>query len=153
MQRIAYSKKRKIVFKSKAPALLFARNFLKKQMAHWGGFEAVNRYRLFADTLKRAIDQRLIDFSDFWKDDESIVRKLKSSKNPITQKTLSILKNKSLRHLPKSNKVAHKKFRYVDPEFVIDNKLVLLSKVDNKFKQELEKSRIKNSQGIALVTI
>lgn len=143
----------KIVFKSKASALLFAKNFLKKQMAHWGGFEAVNRYKLFANMLKRAIDQRLINFSDFWKDDDFIVRKLKSSKDPMIQKTLSVLRNKSLRYFAKSSQVAYKKFRYVDPEFLSSDKLMRLSKVDKKFERELENARTKNSQGIVLITI
>ena len=53
----------RIVFKNKKTALTFAEQYLKQQMQHWGGFEAVSRYRIFADLLRQALkDGTITDY-------------------------------------------------------------------------------------------
>jgi HD superfamily phosphohydrolase len=42
-----------IVFKDEKNALVFAQNYLKRQMAHWGSYEAVVRYSILAKILKK----------------------------------------------------------------------------------------------------
>lgn len=138
----------KIVFKNKAAARLFARNFLRKQMDHWGGFEAASRYRIFADLLKIALEKKVLNFTDFWQDDKFIVKKLLNSKDRTIINKLSILRNKNLKGFPLSGTIVHKKFRFVDPEFIYKDKLVRLSLADPKFKKELEDARIENDRGI-----
>lgn len=137
-----------IIFKNKESAKLLAENFLKRQVIHWGGFEAVSRYRLFANALKIALDKKIIDFNDFWKTDNYVLNKINEAKNEEINKILSALKNKKLNGYPKGKEKAFKKFRYVDPLFLENGKIVLLSKVDKKFANELEKVRIDNARGI-----
>lgn len=146
-------KNQKIVFKNKKAALLFAQNFLKRQMEHWGGFEAVARYELLAKALKIALKEKIIEFTDLWQDDDFVVKKIKKSKNKKNKKILSVLKNRSLKNLPKGREVAYKKFRYVDPMFLIHGKLLRLSDVDNNFKNEIEKAKRITQQGIILPKI
>ncbi len=136
-----------IVFKDQQSAYLFASNFLKTQKNHWGGFEAVSRYQIFGNILKYAIDQKVINMEDFWKDEKSIIKKLKLSKDTKIEKVLNVLRNKSLANLPKSNKRSQKKFRHVDPYFIQKNELVRLSSADKQFKKELEKARKENKKG------
>jgi len=142
--------KNKIVFKNKKSALIFAENFLKRQMIHWGGFEAASRYKLFANALKIALNKKIIKFNDFWKDDNFILKKIKVSKNEEINRILTILKKSSLENLKKGKEIIYKKFRYVDPEFVGNNQLIRLSTVSKKFKKELKVAKKINSQGTNL---
>jgi uncharacterized protein len=140
----------KIVFKDEKSALTFAQNYLKRQMAHWGGYEAVSRYVILARVLKKALLTKIISMEDFLKDDTYIINKLKKSKDKEIIETLNILGNKSLTKLTKSKTIAHKKFRYVDPLFLKNGVLLRLSDADKKFKKELETARKENSKGIIL---
>lgn len=142
-----------IVFSAKKPAQIFANNFIKLQMTHWGGFESTSRWYILADLLKRALKSNIIIFEDFYKDDTYVINKIKKAKNPELNKFLKILRNKSLSYLPKSNQVQHKKFRYVDPLFLEKDKIVRLSKADLKFKKLITQARLENSNGIILPQI
>lgn len=140
----------RIVFTDKKNALMFAQTFLERQMEHWGGFEAASRYRLFADVLRLAIDKRIITMEDFWQDDKFVINKITKVKDQKIDRYLRELSKKSLSHLPKSKTIVHKKFRFVDPLFYQDNKLIRLSNADKKFKEELKDARIKNKKGVLI---
>lgn len=144
---------RRIVCKSKSIALLFATRFLKQQMTHWGGFEAMVRFKIFADVLRLAIKEKIITENDFWKDDLYILNKVKAAKIPEIQKNLRILTSKSLAGYPKGSTVIHKKFRYIDPLFVQNGGLIRLSASDPDFLNLLEEARIKNEQGARVPAI
>ncbi len=145
---IVYNKK--VVFKNKKSALFFAQHFLKKQHTHWGGFEAVTRYRYFANALRLALDEHIIDFNDFWQYDDYVIQKLIHSKNNKIKSILHLLEQPSLTHLPISSSVVYKKFRYVDPEFLDNQTVYKLSSVDSSFRKALDKARELNEQGIHL---
>jgi HD superfamily phosphohydrolase len=66
----------RIVFDNQESAYLFAHNFLLLQINHWGGYEAVSRYRIFADVLRQAMAAGVIEYDDFWQDDEHVLAKL-----------------------------------------------------------------------------
>lgn len=144
---------RKIVFINKNSALLFATNFLKRQIKHWGGFEAGSRYVLFSKVLQHALKNKLINFENFMKDENLVIDKLESSRNKKIKLILSVLKNKDLSFLPKTKKRFHKKFRFVDPEFIKNGKIIRLSQVDQKFKVLIEKVRKQNEKGILIGSI
>lgn len=147
------TKNGKIIFKNRKSASLFANNYLKIQTNHWAGFEAVSRFRLFANALKIALDKRIIKFNDFWKTDDYIVRKIKSSKVPEIKMILSILRTKSLESAPKGSVIVYKKFRYVDPEFKVNGKLVNLTAADKNFALKVEKARKENLKGTRIPEI
>jgi HD superfamily phosphohydrolase len=142
-----------IVFTNHKSALEFSTNYLKRQMEHWGGYEAVVRYAILAKILKKALKSKIILINDFLKDDSYVINKMKKSNDKIFLETLLILRNKSLVNLNKGKVVAHKKFRHVDPLFLRGDVLVRLSSVDKKFKKELELARKENDKGIILPTI
>jgi len=145
------NKNGKMVFKNKKSALIFAKNFLKLQKNHWGGFEAVMRYTLLSEALRIALENKIISFDDFLSYDDFIIKKIEKSKNKKILKILKLLKNKKLKQ-PKNGektKIYHKKFRYVDPEFIDnDGNINLLSSIDKTFKNLLEKSKKENEKGI-----
>lgn len=148
--RVLTVQNNEIAFKNEKSALMFAQNYLKRQMVHWGGYEAVFRYTILAKALKKALKFKIISMQDFLKDDAYIIKKLKKSKDEEILELLRILRNKSLKNLTKGKNVAHKKFRYVDPLFINKGSLVRLSRTNKKFKKKLEKARKENSKGILL---
>ncbi|PIY71995.1 hypothetical protein COY87_03275 [Candidatus Roizmanbacteria bacterium CG_4_10_14_0_8_um_filter_33_9] len=137
-----------IVFKNKKLAQLFATHFLLRQKTHWGEYEAVTRYTLFAQTLRLALKDNLITIKDFMDDEEKILTKLTKSKNVLLIKILTILRNKDLSFLPKSIVTTQKKFRYVDPLFLEKEKVYRLSKTDPYFVKEIQKAKEDNQKGV-----
>jgi hypothetical protein len=140
----------KIVFTHTDIALLFAKQFLNRQMEHWGGFEAASRYRIFADALRIAIKQHIITKDDFWQTDAFVVNKLINSGNKKILRILHVLEQKSLAQLPKSTVTVQKKFRYVDPLIKADSKILRLSTLNKQFAQELKHARELNAKGITV---
>lgn len=140
----------RIVFRDKDTARTFARNFLERQMGHWGGYEAVTRYRLFADALRDAMEDGSICLGDFNNDEETIVARLESSSNPDIRRVLETLRHKDLSFLPHTRKKYHKKFRYVDPAYLENGALKTLSREDREFAGDLEEARRKNDEGIRI---
>ncbi len=142
-----------IVFKSLESAQIFASRYLAQQQTHWGGYEAVSRYTLFADTLQRALDLKLFNRDDFWKDDEWILERLESSKDESIQRCLSILKQPSLMSYNTSDAPSAKKFRYVDPLFVNKSELIRLSSVDTEFADQISAAKQENALGVFAIDV
>jgi len=122
-------------------------------MNHWGGYEAIVRYRLFANILRLSLDKNILQFDDFWKSEKFVIEKIENCKNDKIKEKLSLLRKPSLKDLPKSNKKEYKKFRYVNPKFISKDKIMKLSSANKKFKLKLEKAREKNKKGINLPKI
>jgi hypothetical protein len=137
----------RIIFQDQRSASVFARNFLKLQKEHWGGFEAVSRFKLFSLALKMAINDGTISLIDFSQDDQYVIKKLLKTRNNKIKSILKILKNKKL-PLAKEVEIVNKKFRYVDPEFLAKGDVNKLSKVDLKFKKFIVQQELSNQKGI-----
>lgn len=140
----------RIVFANQNAATLFARNFLKLQTEHWGGFEAVVRYRLFADVLRQALKDDTVTMTDFWQNDDFVLEKLSQSKNKSVQGTLHVLRSKSLTHLSKGDVTVYKKFRHVNPHFIEEGTVIQLKDANQDFASELEQARKANGLGIVM---
>ncbi|MFA5131140.1 MAG: HD domain-containing protein [Patescibacteria group bacterium] len=136
----------KIVFKDKKSAHAFALNFLTLQKQHWGGFEAVSRYKIFSNLLKLAIAEGTLNLRDFLQNDDYVIKKLLKTKNPHILSALKILEKKKI---PKSGKTecVSKKFRHTDPEFISKQGTIKLSEAIPSFKKYLEEQRIYNMKG------
>ncbi len=142
--------KGKIVFTNPKPASLFAYSFLEKQESHWGGFEAVTRYKYFSKLLKTALAEKVITEQDFWQTDTLIINKLEKSKNTNIRELLRSMSNKSLEKFPLSGKIFHKKFRHTDPRVLINGKLKKLSTIDKNFSNLLSTAKKHNKDGIQI---
>jgi hypothetical protein len=143
----------RIVFTNKKTAAIFAKHFLKLQMEHWGGFEAVVRYRLFADVLRQALKDGTVAMADFWQNDNFVLAKLTASENATIQNALHILRSKSLAHLAKSDKIVYKKFRHVNPHFIEEGEIIRLKDISQEFALELEQARKTNELGVIIPAI
>lgn len=140
----------RIMFKDRESAKEFGELYLDCQMNHWGGYEAVVRYTIFAELLKIALDKKIIQFDDFMMDDEYMMEKLTMTKDKRITHLFELLRKRSLDNLPKTEEIVQKKFRFIDPEFVENGKTTAISTVDMPFKLKLALSRHKNDDGIRM---
>lgn len=143
----------RIVLNSKDAAKKFGEAFLKCQMVHWGGPQATVRYTLLSSALRIAIENKIITAEDLLKDDNFVTGKLKSCNNVGVQKYLNMLANKNLAIIEDSKNpqyVLKKKFRYVDPDYMENGRLLRLSNTDQSFNELIEEKRKINSAGLRL---
>ncbi len=136
-----------IIFSEEASALLFANKFLDCQTEHWSGYEAVTRYVIFSELLKKAIKEGVISFNDLSQTDDYVIKKIAESGGGKFTKVLDLLQNKSLDFLPKSEAHIKKKFRHVDPKVLLGGEAVRLSDLNRKFSGRLERERQLNQEG------
>ncbi len=145
------NKDNEIIFNNEKSAFIFGINFLKLQRNHWAGFEGVYRYRLFSNALKMALEDKIIDIKDFYKDDNFVVKKLIKTKNPKIKIILKTLSSKKLKKNYKNYEVLHKKFRNVNPKFLSsDGKVKRLSEENDRYRIFFEKERTHTSNGIKI---
>jgi len=137
-----------ITFLNEQKAVLFADNFLSRQTEHWASYEAVTRYAILSDLLRKAIQRDDILFDDLLKSDDFVINKIIQTKKNEYLNALKLLENKNLNFLPKAEKSLRKKFRYVDPKILIDSKPMRLSEINEDFKKRLEETRILNTRGV-----
>lgn len=139
-----------IVFNDQKAALLFASGFLELQTKHWGGYESVFRYHLFSKALETAMEKRVINKKDFYKDESFVLSKVEGADGEI-KRLLALLKKRNLKNVERnSGKRVFKKFRYVDPKVISDGKLVRLSVLDSKFRRLIGRHRKINKRGLAI---
>lgn len=139
-----------IVFNDQKAAFLFASGFLGLQTKHWGGYEAVFRYHLFSKALEIALEKRVINKKDFYKDEPFVLSKIESADGEIIS-LLALLKKKDLKNVERnSGKRVFKKFRYVDPKIISNGKLARLSILNPKYKELVSRHRKINKRGLAI---
>lgn len=127
-----------LAFKSKIAGKLFAEAYIKCQNEHWAGQQAKMRYHILAEILRKAINEKLIVFSDLEKYDDFVIDLLLKSGDVEILSKLKLLREGF--DITKSEKgvLLNKKFRYVDPEILVNNSLVNLSKVSKDYKDILD---------------
>ena len=140
-----------IFFIDAVSALNFANLFLQEQITNWAGFEGSSRYLIFTEILKRALNLKIIEFNDFFGDESPILEKLENCDDQFIKKWLTILTAKSISNLSPGSERVYKKFRYVDPRFLNDNKIISVSDVFPEWKTRIETERRKNEEGIRVV--
>jgi len=135
-----------IVFNSLYPAQLFAEVFLDFNRRHWAGFESVSRYYQLAKILREAIEKNIIIKDDMWKEDKYIIEKLYHSNDNDIIKQLDRMKGGETKI--RFGIKFPKKFRYIDPQILVNNKVVILSDVDNNYAQKLKLEKEKSILGM-----
>lgn len=137
-----------IVFKDQEAAFIFAHNFIDFQTNHWGDKKAVMRYYLFAKVLKIALKKKIIFKKDFFADEKNILFKLEKSENKQIKIILAMLRKGNFGKMLSRKRKIIKKFRFVDPKIIYQEKTVRLSQINNKFRTELTKHRAINKKGV-----
>lgn len=132
----------KIVLASVEVAKLLAKYYIRLNKEHWAGDEAKTRYYILANILKKAIKEKIISIEDMMKTDNEIIKLLNKSNHEEILSGLNLLKNGFyLKKIEKGGIILQKKFRYIDPEFFHNGKIISLSKFSEEYKKTLEEER------------
>lgn len=135
----------KIIFNSKEACEKFSLGYARCQRENWGSAEAKVRQQLLTEALKDSLNRGIIAIDDFWKTDYEIIETIKNKGSTNAIEKLDILSSK-FKILESKNKNFgfKKKFRYVDPEVIIDGKLFRLTDLSENYKtllsNEMEES-------------
>jgi len=137
------SKDGQIFFRKKEVAEIFAKEYSKLQKEHWGGNEAKARYHILAEALREGLRNKIINISDMMKTDNEVIKILSDSNDDKIIKNLTLLKNGFIIKIEKDDEsiILRKKFRWIDPEVLIDNKIRNLSEISQSYREFLEKQR------------
>lgn len=143
-----------IVFQSKETAEDFARKYAMLQRDHWAGQEAKTRYHILAEVLKIALKDEIFNLEDFHKNDQEILDILLKTENKTILNGLQKLKEgfKIIESNDKDSISLKKKFRYIDPEVLVDNKIRKLSSLSRNYEQFIAQE-IEDSKKIISVKI
>ena len=130
----------------------FALGFLKCQSEHWGSAETVVRYHLLAKALKIGLQEKILTLEDLFQDDAFVLEKLERSELPDILNILTLLRGEIEYEITTYNPtiVTKKKFRYVDPLFLKEGKLYLLSDADETYPSLIEQHQQINQKGISI---
>lgn len=144
----------KIVFNSKEAAEMFANGYAGRQRVHWAGREAKVRYFILGNILRRAIQNNFISLDDMKKTDNEVIDMISGcDDNEIVEGLRLLREGFVLKELKSENAVGlQKKFRYVDPEVLLDDGLVRLSEISENYRISLVKQK-ENSEKIDFVEI
>lgn len=135
-----------IIFDGEHYAEIFARDYMRCQIEHWGSAEAKLRYHFISMALRLALEKGTIQNSDLATDDVQVIKKLKESNDE------SIIFNLN-KGLGKLNFVESedgdihlsKKFRYVDPKFMDNGEIKRISDIDKEYLEIIEKERARSN--------
>ncbi len=143
-----------IVFKTKEVAEKFGRSYAGLQREHWAGNEAKARYHILANILRIALDKRYLSLEDFSKTDNEVIDILKKTENKKIEEGLKKLKSGFVIHESNENEgiLLKKKFRYVDPEVLIDEEIKKLSSISDEYKRLIAREFM-NSKNRVYITI
>lgn len=98
--------------------------------------------------MRQAIAPGIINKNDFWQDDDFVWQKIYQSNDSELISELNSLKEKVSQK--NAGVIRCKKFRRVDPEILLDHKIVQLSKIDGDFAKKLENEREHNQRGVEI---
>jgi HD superfamily phosphohydrolase len=147
-----FVKKNQIVFKNKSFAENFAKEYTSLQVNSWGSDQARLRYHVLSEIIKKSLEDKIISFSELNNSETSILNKLKNSRNDYIIKNLNLLK-KGFDIIEDTEGISlKKKFRYIDPEVLVNGSYENLSFLSEDYAKLLDKEK-ENSKLIKKVKI
>ncbi|MBI2672189.1 HD domain-containing protein [Candidatus Woesearchaeota archaeon] len=136
------SKNNCIVFNSVEPARIFSDFYSRCQKENWGSDQAKSRYHILSEILKRAIFKETVTMRDLKKTDREVISLLENSNDDEILSGLNLLKNGfKTEETENEGIILQKKFRYVDPEILINNSIKRLSEIDLDYKNYINKEK------------
>jgi hypothetical protein len=131
-----------IAFTSMVSARQFGGWYMKCQKELWASDEARLRYYLIAEALRLAMDRRILDKEDLYKDEGTIIGMMRNANDTEVLAKLDLGLGK-LRFAVSDHGAIElkKKIRYVDPKFLSGGALTRLSEVDGGYKRLVEEER------------
>jgi uncharacterized protein len=143
-----FVKENQIVFKDETFAKLFGQEYMNLQVKQWAGDEMRSRYYILSEILKKAFKENLISLKHLNGTEKPILKILNESKDDFILNNLNLLK-KGFKVISDENGIElKKKFRYIDPEVIVNGSYFPLSKLSEEYftiiKLEKEKSKEEN---------
>ena len=138
-----------IIVSNRNTAKEFATDFLDIDEKWWANILEVAYFQIAADAIKIALNDKIINEKDLFKNDDFILDKLKSSKNKsINEKLKFLTKNLKVINSPRDyDFYSRTKLRYVDPKFMENGEIKRLSDVDKDFKERLKQHKALTENG------
>lgn len=133
----------KIVFDSVESAWEFGLLYARMQAENWGGAKSMARYHVLGELLKYAVAKEIVSKEDFMTTDEKVIGKLEQSKNERVLLDLSLLKNLKVEYTREGIELL-RMYRYIDPDVLVDSKVIALSELSDKYREFLEEQRVKH---------
>lgn len=124
-----------IIIKNKETAKKFAENYMRIDEEIWSFPKEIALFQILADAVKIALDEKILNENDLFKDDLHVYTKLKESGNERILKKLDML-NPNLKIIddPKNYDFHTKnKLRYINPKFINPDNST--NKVSEKFSE------------------
>ena len=133
-------------------AEIFAKEYLQLQTQHWAGDQAKARYFILSNLLKHSMNKKIISLTDLYSSEKFILNKLENSDDNFILENLGLLKN-GFEVLESSDGIElKKKFRYVNPEIFLGEKIYLLSDLSSNYSS-LIKIHIGNESSFKKIKI
>jgi len=146
----------KFVFSGPDSAYAFYCGYNALQSDSWASPHTLGVYHLLSTALKTAVDDKILEFDDFYTTDEEVIQKLRTSPNSKVQLILETLDNGfDAEYNDESPLKLHKKFRYVNPPYLDGREIKTVSDMPEveyeKWLSE-EKKKYQNGIGISIKT-
>ncbi|MFT4325999.1 MAG: hypothetical protein ACMXYK_00685 [Candidatus Woesearchaeota archaeon] len=106
--------------------------------------------------LQKALDLNIVTHADFYKTDEEVITLLKESNNAEIVEGIKKMEGElTITQVEQSNEAIklQGKFRYIDPDVVVDQKLVPLSILSKEYKIFLETEKEKSSEEVYVTIV
>lgn len=131
-----------IIINNGLTAKNFAEDYLRMDKEKWSHPLEVAVFQILADAIKIALDEKIINENDLFKDDLYVYTKLKQSKNKLILEKLDML-NPNLKIVDNPDDFhfhTKNKLRYIDPKFLdSDNSIIRVSDKFMGFSDRLVK--------------
>jgi hypothetical protein len=140
--------KKEIVFTNLEMAKLFAEKFIEaNKMLYCNAFQS-SLFKITSDVLGLAISKKIINENDLFSTDDSVIEKLRKSKDGEIIDKMNFISNMEVIE-DKKNYDFHlkSKVRFTDPKIIIDGKLVRISESDGFYKKMMNDFISKTSKG------
>ncbi len=127
----------RIVMSSLKAAKEFWQLYDNLQETIWAGPGEIARMQLLGQAMKLVYDDGQLAADDFYTDDTKLESVLRKSKNPKVKECIFLLDNgfRVVRDEKHPEYGLRQKFRYIDPEFLENGKLMKLSRVFSAYKK------------------
>ena len=146
-----------IMMDDRLTAKNFAEDYLRMDEENWSHPQEVALFQILADALKIALEKKIINKADLFKNDKWVYSKLKESKNKSILIKLDMLNPKiKIIDDPKNFDFhSRNKLRYIDPTYInSENSATWVSHTFNDFSDKLEKHKewIKRGNFIKIIS-
>jgi len=127
-----------IIFDTPDTGYQFAHEYIALQRYSWGNDEHKLRFTIFAEALKKALEIGLIKEEEFYGVEKEIVSKLENSNSKfIIDKLDLLIKGFIIKYNVHNGVRVRGKFRFVNPEVLVDGEIKRLSEIDSFYSSYL----------------